>query len=47
VNLASLIEEVAGTARQLAEQNKNTLVAEGHQNLSRLIVDHAVATNPA
>jgi signal transduction histidine kinase/CheY-like chemotaxis protein len=39
VNVASLIEEVVGTARQLAEQNKNTLVAEGHQNLGRLTVD--------
>ena len=39
VNLASLIDEVVGTARQLAEQNKNRLVVESQENLGRLIVD--------
>jgi len=39
VNLAPLIDEVAGTARQLAEQNKNRLVIEAQQNLGTLIVD--------
>jgi signal transduction histidine kinase len=39
VNLAPLIDEVVGTARQLAEQNKNRLVAECPDNLAPLIVD--------
>src|SRR5262249_61157657 len=33
VNLAPLIDDVVGTARQLAEQNKNRLVIETQQNL--------------
>jgi adenylate cyclase len=33
VSLAPLIDEVIGTARQLAEQNKNRLVVEAGQNL--------------
>jgi signal transduction histidine kinase len=39
VNLAPLIDEVVGTARQLAEQNQNRLVVEGHENLGTLTVD--------
>ena len=39
VNLASLIDEVVGTARQLAEQNKNRLVVEAEQKLGTLTVD--------
>jgi adenylate cyclase len=39
VNLAPLIEEVAGTARQLAEQNKNRLVVEAQQSLGAMTVD--------
>jgi signal transduction histidine kinase/CheY-like chemotaxis protein len=39
VNLAPLIEEVIGTARQLAEQNKNRLVLEAQENLGQLTVD--------
>jgi GAF domain-containing protein len=39
VNLAPLIDEVAGTARQLAEQNKNRLMAECPDNLAPLTVD--------
>jgi adenylate cyclase len=39
VELAPLIDEVIGTARQLAEQNKNRLVVEGKQNLGALTVD--------
>ncbi|TMJ41585.1 MAG: histidine kinase, partial [Alphaproteobacteria bacterium] len=39
VNLAPLIDEVAGTARQLAEQNKNRLVIEAPENLGALTVD--------
>jgi GAF domain-containing protein/CheY-like chemotaxis protein len=39
VNLAALIEEVIGTARQLAEQNHNRLVLEAEQNLGALTVD--------
>ena len=33
VNLARLIDEVIGTARQLAEQNKNRLIVEAQENL--------------
>ena len=39
VILAPLIDEVVGTARQLAEQNKNRLVVEAHENLGALTMD--------
>ena len=39
VQLAPLIDEVIGTARQLAEQNKNRLMAEVQDNLGTLTVD--------
>jgi signal transduction histidine kinase len=39
VNLARLIDEVIGTAGQLAEKNKNRLVADGADNLGPLITD--------
>ena len=39
VQLAPLIDEVIGTARQLAEQNKNRLVVEAQENLGALTVD--------
>jgi adenylate cyclase len=39
VQLAPLIEEVIGTARQLAEQNKNRLLVEAQDNLGTLTVD--------
>jgi GAF domain-containing protein len=39
VQLAPLIEEVTGTARQLAEQNKNRLFVEAQENLGALTVD--------
>jgi signal transduction histidine kinase len=39
VQLAPLINEVIGTAGQLAEQNKNRLVVEAQENLGALIVD--------
>jgi signal transduction histidine kinase/CheY-like chemotaxis protein len=39
VNLAPLIDEVIGTARQLAEQNKNRLVVEAQEKLGKLTVD--------
>jgi adenylate cyclase len=39
VDLAPLIDEVTGTARQLAEQNKNSLIVESLENLGPLIVD--------
>jgi CheY-like chemotaxis protein/two-component sensor histidine kinase len=39
VNVAPLIEEVVGTARQLAEQNKNRLVVETEPNLAPLTAD--------
>jgi signal transduction histidine kinase len=39
VNLAPLIDEVVGTARQLAEQNKNRLVIETQEKLGALTVD--------
>ncbi len=39
LQLAPLIHEVVGTARQLAEQNKNRLVVETQENLGALTVD--------
>ena len=39
VQLAPLIEEVIGTARQLAEQNKNRLMVEAPDDLGSLTVD--------
>ena len=39
VSLAPLIDEVAGTARQLAGQNKNRLVVEAAADLGALTVD--------
>jgi signal transduction histidine kinase len=39
VQLAPLIEEVIGTARQLAEQNKNRLTVETQDNLGKLTAD--------
>jgi signal transduction histidine kinase len=39
VQLAPLIDEMTGTARQLAEQNKNHLVVETQENLGALTVD--------
>jgi signal transduction histidine kinase len=39
VELAPLIDEVIGTARQLAEQNKNRLVVDAQENLGALTVD--------
>jgi signal transduction histidine kinase len=39
VNLAPLIDEVIGTAGQLAEKNKNRLVVEAEQNLGAVTVD--------
>jgi two-component system, NtrC family, sensor kinase len=39
VNLARLIEEVIGTAGQLAEKNQNRLVVEAQENLGTLTAD--------
>jgi signal transduction histidine kinase len=39
VSLAPLIDEVIGTARQLAEQNKNRLVVEAADDLGTITVD--------
>jgi adenylate cyclase len=39
VTLAPLLEDVIGTARQLAEQNKNRLALEAAENPGRLTVD--------
>jgi adenylate cyclase len=39
VNLAPLVDEVVGTARQLAEQNNNRLIVETESNLGALTVD--------
>jgi adenylate cyclase len=36
---APLIDEVVGTARELAEQNKNRLVVDAQENLGALTVD--------
>ena len=48
VQLAPLIDEVIGTARQLAEQNKNRLIVEAQENLGALDRrPHAAAADPA
>ena len=39
VNVTLLIDEVIGTARQLAEQNKNRLVVESQDDLGAITVD--------
>ncbi len=39
VSLGPLIDDVVGTARQLAEQNRNRLVVEAQENLGALTVD--------
>jgi signal transduction histidine kinase len=39
INLAPLIDEVIGTAGQLAEKNKNRLVVEAGQNLGTITID--------
>jgi GAF domain-containing protein len=39
VEIAPLIDEVVGTARQLADQNKNRLVVEAQENLGSTTVD--------
>ena len=39
MQLAPLIEEVIGTARQLAEQNKNRLILNAQEILGALTVD--------
>src|SRR5262249_8667355 len=39
VQLAPLINEVIGTAGQLAEQNKNRLIVDAQENLGALTVD--------
>jgi signal transduction histidine kinase/CheY-like chemotaxis protein len=39
VSVAPLVDEVIGTARQLAEQNKNRLVVECQESLAPLTVD--------
>ena len=39
VNLAQLIDEVIGTAGQLAEKNNNRLVVEAQENLGALTAD--------
>jgi signal transduction histidine kinase len=39
INLAHLIDEVIGTAGQLAEKNKNRLVVDGQENVGALTID--------
>jgi signal transduction histidine kinase/methyl-accepting chemotaxis protein len=39
VNLARLIDEVIGTAGQLAEKSKNRLIVEAHENVGALTAD--------
>jgi GAF domain-containing protein len=39
VNLVRLIDEVIGTAGQLAEKNKNRLIVDAHENLGALTAD--------
>jgi hypothetical protein len=46
--LAKLIDEVIGTAGQLAEKNKNRLVIEAQENLGALTADfHAAQADSA
>ena len=48
VKLAPLVDEVIGTARQLAEQNKNRLVVEAQEKLGAAHRrSHAAAADPA
>ena len=46
VELAPLIDEIVGTARQLAEQNNNRLVVETQENLGALTVDGGICKTP-
>src|ERR1700759_5611434 len=39
VDLTRLIDEVVGTAGQLAEKNKNRLIVEAHENLGGVTTD--------
>jgi signal transduction histidine kinase/CheY-like chemotaxis protein/HAMP domain-containing protein len=39
VNLTPLLDDVIGTARQLAEQNRNRLILEAQENLGQLTAD--------
>src|SRR5438477_12971030 len=39
VNVVRLIDEVVGTARQLADQNKNRLVVQVQDNLAPIMAD--------
>src|SRR5262249_58814884 len=39
INLAHLIDEVMGTAGQLAEKNKNRLIVEAQENVGALNAD--------
>jgi two-component system NtrC family sensor kinase len=39
VQVAPLIEEVVGTARQLAQQNQNRLIFEGQEDLGAITID--------
>jgi signal transduction histidine kinase len=39
INLAQLIDEVVGTAGQLAEKNKNRLIVDAQENIDALTVD--------
>ena len=47
VQLAPLINEVIGTAGQLAEQNKNRLVVDAQENLGVLTVDLSLPKTPS
>src|SRR6516225_6375320 len=45
VNLARLIDEVIGTAGQLAEKNKNRLILEAQENLGAVTADSMLANS--
>jgi len=47
VQLAPLIEEVVGTARHLAQQNKNRLLSRPRRTSGRYCGRHAAAADPA
>jgi hypothetical protein len=46
IALTRLIDEVVGTAGQLAEKNKNRLIVEAQENVGALTVDSMSALSP-
>jgi hypothetical protein len=46
IALTRLIDEVVGTAGQLAEKNKNRLIVEAQENVGSLTADSMSALSP-